>query len=235
MTLNTLKIPMFFLIGLASWQGFAAGQSDKSQRAKGIYFEETFFPVYVKKNDFESQAGGSTTQDVPTQTGWGIDTRTTLGYVWHSVLLGATYNHYRVSSSRPSTADSEGLNELTERQETGISLGGYLGRWRFVYTYFLSATKIFTQKYTDQTTGAVTTDETRKNTDGTGFQAAVGYDFIMGAGIGISPTLIYRTVTYGKQTYTVRTGTGSAYPSSDFRTKAVDSELRPMITLNVVF
>src|SRR5687767_803877 len=114
-----MKTLILLTVLLAYSNSWASGSGGKGQRNQGVYVEETFFPVYVLKNDTESQAGGSATKAVPTQTGWGIDARTTIGYVWHSVLLGLTYNYYDVSSSRPRTDDYEGLNELTNKKEFG--------------------------------------------------------------------------------------------------------------------
>lgn len=235
MKANSLKILIIFSVSTGVCTAWASGASAPKGRESGIYFEETFFPVFVSRNDQENDAGGSATRDVPTQTGWGIDTRTTLAYVWSRILIGITFNYYDVRSSRPRTADLEGLKEVTNKQELGPTLGYLGGRWRFTATYFLSATKTLSQKYTDQITGAITTDETRKNSGGSGYQIAVGYDFQLGAGIGISPTLIYREVLYAKQSYTVRTGTGIPYTSTDLRTKALDHELKPMITINWIF
>jgi len=230
-----MKTLIFLAIFLTYSTTWAAGSGGKGQRNQGVYVEETFFPVYVLKNDTESQAGGSATKAVPTQTGWGLDARTTLGYVWHSVLLGLTYNFYDVRSSRPRTGDYEGLNEYTGKREFGVTVGFLATHMRYAFTYFFMAEKTFTQKYTDGATGDVTTDETRKNTGGQGYQIAVGYDFALGAGWGVSPTLIYRNVTYSKQSYTVRTGTGTPYETTKLQTKAVDSEIRPMITINKIF
>lgn len=234
-TINGMKnlILLFILLGYSTvW---AANSGGKGQRNQGVYVEETFFPVYVLKNDTESPAGGSATKAVPTQTGWGLDTRTTAGYVWWGVLLGITYNYYNVSSSRPRTNDYEGLKEVTDRNEFGATAGYLFTHWRLTFTYFLLANKTFTQTYTDGVTGSVTTDETRKNTDGSGYQIGVGYDFALGAGWGLSPTLLYRNVIYSKQSYTVRTGTGTPHSMTALQTKAIDSELRPMITLNKIF
>lgn len=226
-----------FLLGLLLVQSnpALANSSGNNQRSKGVYFEETFFPVYVLKNDTESPAGGSATKDVPTQTGWGLDARTTLGYVWSRFLFGVTYNYYHVRSSRPLTDDYEGLKETTAKNEWGATAGVLAGHWRMTVTYIFAANKKFIQKYTDPSTGLVSTDETRHNTGGSGYQVGVGYDFQLGAGWGISPTLIYRTVSYSHQSYSVRTGSGTSYPRTALQTKAVDSELKPMITVNFVF
>ncbi len=235
MKIKYVKTLAFLSVLLTCFQASPSGSSSSKGRSSGVYLEETFFPVFVSRNDQENDAGGSATRDVPTQTGWGLDTRTTLAYVWSSVLLGVTFNYYNVNSSRPRTADLEGLTEVTDKQELGPTLGYLGGHWRFMLTYFLTATKTLSQKYTDQITGAVTTDETRKNSGGQGYQIAVGYDFMLGAGIGISPTLIYRAVSYAKQSYTVRTGSGTPYTSTKLQTKALDHELKPMITLNWIF
>lgn len=228
---------LFLLIALSlCFSAHSARGADQGPgAADSAYIEETFFPVYISKNDYESAAGGSATKSVPTQTGWGIDTHTTLGYVWNNVLVGLTYNYFNVSSSRPRTPDAEGLNELTSKQEFGVTFGYFLGHWRFTLTDFLSADKTFTQKYTDPTTGLPQTDETHKNSGGSGFQISIGYDFQLGGGFGISPTLLYRNVTYTKQSYEVRTGSSTPYPMGPLQTKAIDSDLNPMITVNYRF
>lgn len=210
----------------------AQGQARGPNSQNRFYFEETFFPVYVSKNDANNVAGGAATKSVPTESGLGYDARTTLGYIWNNVLFGLTFNLYQVDTSRARTADYEGLNSETSKQEFGPTLGYILGNWRFALTYFVSGSKAVTQKYTDTTTGAVTTDETYKNGDGSGFQFAIGYDFAIGAGFSISPTLIYRSLKYGEQSYIVRTGAGTPYPTTSLRTEAVDDELTPMITFS---
>lgn len=187
--------------GRAQSRGGSSGSAND-----GFYFEETFFPVYVSKNDAVSPAGGAPDRAVPTESGLGFDTNTTLAYIWSSVLIGVTYNYYQLSTKRPRTADYEGLKTKTDRQAWGPSLGYFLGSWRIMFTYFIDAKKKYTQTYTDPSTGDVTTDEVYNNTDGKGFQVALGYDFDLGAGFGISPTLIYRKLSYEKQSLDVRTG-----------------------------
>ena len=234
---QTFTISKAFLLLILN----VAPQSGWAQRSSGatggnqFYFEETFFPVYVSKNDAVSDAGGGNNQAVPTESGLGFDTRTTFGGIWNNLLYGLTFNYFSVNSSRPRTADFEGLDFTTKKLEWGPTIGYFLGSWRFTLTYFLSATKEVTQKYTDQLTGIVTTDETYSNKDGKGFQIGFGYDFALGAGFGISPTLVYRSVSYGKQSYSVRTGAGTPYGSTSLQTKAIDNELKPMITVTYRF
>jgi hypothetical protein len=159
-----------------------------------------------------------------------------LGYVLHDVLIGLTYNMYSVNTKRPYTADNSGLETATSKSEFGPTLGYFLGNWRMALTYFVNASKSYSQKYTDPVTGAVATDELWKNTSGSGFQFAFGYDFNIGGGFGISPTLVYRAVTYSKQSYEVKAGApGTPYTSTKMQTKAIDNELKPMITLNFSF
>lgn len=226
MMLRNLKKMLIFLFFI-SFHNTALAQ---------FYIEETFFPVYVSKNDVANPGGGAIDKDVPTESGLGFDLRTTIGYVFSfQMLLGLTYNYYSVDTSRPVTVDYEGLETTTAKSELGPTIGYLLGSWRFALTYFLTADKEVTQKYTDTITHLVTVDEVYKNTNGSGFQFAVGYRFALGAGFEISPTLIYRTVRYSKQSYTVNTGSGTPYASSTLQTKAIDDELKPMITVTYTF
>lgn len=224
------------LIFLALLTGSLAAQAGSlGQRSEGWYFEESFFPAYMMKNDTETPAGGSATKDVPMQIGWGLDARTTIGYVWKSFLIGLTGNYYYLASSRPRTADYEGLDEVTSKLESGVTIGYLATHLRYTFTYFFQATKSFAQKYSDPSTGAITTDETHDDVAGTGFQFAVGYDFALGSGWGVSPSLVYRSVTYNKQSYTVRVGTGTPYGAKELQTPAIDAGLTPLITLYYIY
>jgi len=81
----------------------------------------------------------------------------------------------------------------------------------------------------DPTTGAVSVDNTYKNTAGSGFQFAISYGLNLGGGFSIGPTLIYRDVKYKKQS--LDTPTGTPYAASSTVSTPVDGELKPMITL----
>lgn len=225
------------LIFLALLTGFvsahAAGPAGK--RADGWYFEESFFPAYLMKNDTETPAGGSEDRDVPIQTGWGVDARTTIGYVYRGFLFGLSGNYYYLASNRARTADYEGLDEVTSRLESGVTLGYLFKNLRYTLTYFFQARKSFAQKYAAPGSGVITTDETYDNVEGKGFQFAVGYDFSLGSGWGVSPTLMYRSVTYPKQSYTVRVGTGTPYGARDLKTAAEDANLNAMITFFYIY
>jgi len=207
-----------------------------AQSAQGggeFYVEETFFPVYVKKNDAESYAGGSVSKNIPTESGLGVDLRTTLGYVaWSQVLFGVTFNYYSVSTSRPRTPDYEGLTTKTAKMDFGPTVGYLLGSWRFMFTYFVYATKKYQETYTDPTTGVVDTDNTYDNTNGTGFQLALSYGLNLGSSWTIGPTLVYRDVHYGKQA--LSTPTGTPYPATSTSgpgTAPIDAQLQPMVTV----
>ncbi len=233
--LDFLK-PLIFCLSVFSIQSTFA-QSSGGQSADRFYFEETFFPVYVSKNDAATGvtgAGGSTNQNVPTESGLGYDARTTFGYVWRNFLFGLTYNMYSVKTKRSATVDFDQIDTSTEKSEFGPTLGYFLGNWRFALTFFMSATKKATQKYTS-VAGVVLLDDTYKNTGGSGYQLAFGYDFNLGGGFGISPTLIYRNVTYSKQSLDETVGSSGSYASTSLQTKAIDSELKPMITVSYSF
>jgi hypothetical protein len=228
---NSFLILSALFLSSTTW---AQSAPDKSL-VQGYYFDETFFPVYINENNTESDAGGSASASVATQKGWGIDTHTTFGYVWENILFGATYNYYSIKSSRPVTADYEGLQEFTGKNEWGLTLGYFLGHWRITFTEFLYAKKVFTQTYTSPTTGQPDSDETHIDAGGSGYQIALGYDFMLGGGFGISPTLLYHNVTYTQQAFQVRAGTSTPYPMGPLQTNAIDSELDPMITVSYWF
>lgn len=198
-----------------------------------VYFEQTFFPVYVKKNDGASIGGGATTGSVPTESGLGYDLRTTLGYysMEYGIFFGGTYNTYSVDTKRAKTT-ADGLKTSTEKTEYGLTLGYINGGFKLFYTHFLNAEKKASQHYLAVTPPDL--DESFKNTKGEGFQVAIGYGLNLGAGFEIGPTLIYREVKYGKQSHTVASGTPTlpAYGTTKLQTKAVDSELKPMITIS---
>lgn len=224
----------------SSYGGYGRGTGGAKN---GVYFEETFFPVYVNKNDSDipygdPPVGGSPVSNgsIDTESGLGVDSRTTLGYVWQNILIGITYNYYNLSSSLPAaSAANLGHTTTTKRYELGPTLGYFLGNWRFAFTYFMDATKTVEYKAFDPT-GVDSTDNIYQNTGASGYQLAVGYDFNIGAGFGISPTLVFQQLSYSKQSMTDNiAGSSDSYTSQTLQTKALDNELLPMITVNVMF
>jgi len=215
---------------LSSLPSFAAPGN-----ASGFFFDETFVPVYVNKNDVESLTPGDNTQ-VATESGLGFDTRTTLGYTFSSqFIIGLTYNMYSITTSRDAVNGGlEGLNEKTQKSEYGPTVGYNFGNWRVLLTYFLSSTRQVDRKYVDST-GAATGDTTIKNTNGSGFQAALGYNYALGSHFEIGPSLIYRSVSYSKQAKTNRLNSSEDYDATELSTKALDSGLTPMITIQMRF
>lgn len=225
------KIALICLTLILCQNSYAQSGGGGGAGGGSIYIEETFFPVYVKKNDAQSLSGGSGSKSVPTESGFGYDFRTTLGYVfWDSMLLGLTYNYYHVGTSRPSTADYEGLDTTLDKKEFGPTIGAFWGSFRFALTYFVYGTKSSWTKYT-LNDGTISTDEIYRNTGGSGFQFAIGYGLNLGSSWTIGPTLIYREISYSHQVYTVNVGAGTAYDSSSLKTKPIDAEIKPMITV----
>lgn len=193
-----------------------------------LYFEETFFPVYVKKNDASNDLGGSVSGSIPTESGIGFDFRTTIGYTFPvGIILGLTYNYYKVDTSRPSQGGFEAATRSVGKSEFGPTVGYSFGTWKFLLCYFVSG-----EKYQDYRLEAATpVDETYKNTSISGFQFTINYGLPLGSGWEIGPSLIYRSASYAKQSYSVRSGSGTPYPETTLATDAIDDELRPMVTV----
>lgn len=201
----------------------------------GFFIDETFFPVYVNRNDVESFNPGDTTQ-VATESGVGADMRTTLGYTFSSQLVvGLTYNYYSLTTTRAAVnGGSDGLNEKTTKAEYGPTIGYDFGNFRMLLTYFMSATKQLDRKNTDPTNATVG-DVTIKNTSGSGFQLTMGYSFSFGSSFEVGPSLVYRNVSYAKQSKTNRLTPAEDYAETELASPALDSGLSPMLTMQYRF
>ncbi|MDZ4661384.1 MAG: hypothetical protein SGJ18_07155 [Pseudomonadota bacterium] len=196
-----------------------------------LYIEETFFPVHVKKNDVLADIGGSTTNTIATEAGIGYDFRTTIGYTFtNSIILALSYNLFSVTSSRASLGGEDAIDRTESKSELGPTVGYTLGSWRFLFTYFMTAEKSLKNKLV-VSDGTLSTDETFINLDGKGIQIAINYSLNLGGGFEIGPSLIYRSVSYPRQTREVRTGSIPPYTNLKLVTPAIDAELKPMITV----
>ncbi len=207
-----------------------------TQAQADFYFDETFFPVYVQKNTTLNDAGGSqTSPGVSTESGIGYDLRTTLGFaLWNKMLVGFTYNYYKLGSSREAIANgSDGVENSDVKTEYGPSIGYLSTHWRFVFTYFLSAIRTVESKSKD-TTGNTTSDLQLENTSGSGYQFAVGYYWSFGK-YGFGPSIVYRNVTYPKQTRNNRMDPTDGYQDTTLYTAAIDTGLSPMFTFVLRF
>jgi hypothetical protein len=216
--------------------GIALAQARGGGGASGgseWYFEETFFPVYVNKTDTTSV---TTAPGVAAETGLGYDFRTTIGYTFFGqALLGLTYDMYHLTTKQSAVSGGEdGRNETTARTEFGPTVGYVNGGWRVLMTMFMSGSKQVDTKYTDAA-GVVTGDTTFKNTGISGFQLTTGYAFEMFSNTQVGPTLVYRSVSYSKQSKTNRLLPIENYDSTSLYTKNTDTSLSAMISVVVRF
>lgn len=196
-----------------------------------LYLEETFFPVYVKKNDLKKEIGGSVGEAIPSESGIGYDFRTTIGYTFtNGIILALTYNLFNVKSSQPQVDDEDSRERELSKNELGPTIGYTLGAWRFLFTYFLTAEKSLKDKAV-LFDGTPSTDETYTNHDGKGIQLTVNYSLNLGGGFEIGPSLIYRSIEYSKQSLEVRNGASTPYSKVTLATPAIDAELKPMVTV----
>jgi len=215
------------LVNFTSTSAQAAGRS-----GGGFFIDETFLPIMVNKNDTTSfyNAPG-----VATESGTGYDFRTTVGYVFGgNYVVGLTYNMYSLTTTRASVVGGDsGMNEKTTRSEMGPTVGYINNGWRALMTYFISGEKSFQRKDLDDT-NAVTNDATTKNTKLSGFQLTLGYTFALGSTFEIGPSLVYTSRTYTSQSRTDITGLTN-YDDTELFTKALDSSLSPMISMQLRF
>lgn len=200
-----------------------------------FYFEETFFPVYILKNDTQYAVGGSNNADVANESGTGFDFRTTLGWTfWDQMIVGLTYNYYKASTSKGATSVYEAVSSTSSKSEYGPVIGYKTGGWRFVLSYFLSAERSVDSKATDQS-GTVVSDVTESRSKGSGYQFTVGYSFAISTNFEVGPSLVYRSVSYARGSRTNRLDNTDSFGDSDLQTKAIDVGLSPMISLIAKF
>ncbi len=224
-TLFFASVQSAFAQGRSSYGGSGGGKGS----TYSIYFEETFFPKYVDKNDTSSQ---NVAPGVATETGLGFDTHTTLGYMFFgdSTLLGLSYNYYSLSTKRANVVGGDsGLKETTLAWEFGPTLGYLNGGFRALIMFYVSGNKNVHTYNFDQTG---TTGDVTINNDGiSGFQLTVGYTFALWGDLEIGPALLYKSLTYKKQSKTNVISPIENYPDSSLYSSAVDHEIEPMLTL----
>ena len=223
-----LKYLFFPLLVILLGNFSFAREDSRAQQSGAIYFETTFFPVYVLRNDTSSV---TTSPGVASESGLGYDFRNTLGYVfWNQLLVGMSYDIYRLTTNRANVSGGdEGLDETTQKSEWGPTLG-YLGQnWRVLYMYFLSGEKKVDTKNSDDS--GATGDKTITNTAMTGFQLTLGYSFRLWEMVEIGPSLVYRNVKYDKQSKVNRLNSAENYENVTLYSAAIDGSLSVMASL----
>jgi hypothetical protein len=208
----------------------------KGNNGAGIYLDETFFPAYVNT----TETSGFPTATASPKSGIGLDSRTTLGFVFENGLFaGATYNMYSLTAKRDyvagasaATANS-GNEEATTRNEMGPTFGYMSNGWKVLFTYFLSGNKDYTSTDSDET--GVIGKYAIKDTKGSGFQLAFGYNFALGSHFEIGPSIIYRNVSYTTESRTDGAANTPTYTDVDTKTPAGNGNLDCMISMGFKF
>lgn len=230
---TTLPILLVSFILLTGTHAHAAkGGGGGGSSGGNFILEETFIPIIKTSNDTTSF---TTAPGVATESGSGFDFRTTLGYtLGGEFLVGLTYNNYSYSSKRAAVSGGDnGSDSKTTKTEYGPTIGYLSNGWRVLFTYFLSGTKQEDTKNSDDT--GVTGDGTFKYTGGTGMQLSLGYAFALGSHFEIGPSLVYRSMTYPKQSKINRFTPSEDYTDTELYTKNTESDLSPMITMQFRF
>jgi hypothetical protein len=208
----------------------------------GPYLEVTAFPSYAQNNkEGVSEFGGSFGSDpINATSGFSYDLRNTLGVKpteW--LLIGGTLNYASSPSHRDGTDTTPIYDRSLKTLEYGPSLGLLYGNLRLIGTYFVGGS--MKQHETSTGGGGTDTDITLENKGAKGLQILLGYSFPVTQSFRVGPTLVYRHVTYDKQTRvdpTDPTNTNNPdanYADRSFTTKAVSGSILPMISLILSF
>jgi hypothetical protein len=216
---------MVFVIVLASLTSAFAADSKGST---GFYLDETFLPKLVDKNDTTSYTD---TPGAASETGLGFDTKTTLGYVFSgSWFVGATYNSYSLTTSRSNRVGGDsGLDETTELNYLGPTLGWLTGGWRVMATAVISGEKVVNTKNKNET--GITGNTKFTNKEASGMQLLLGYTYPVSSSFGIGPTLAYRSLTFAKQSKVNRLNSTENYSNTSLFSASTETNLDIMVSM----
>lgn len=200
----------------------------------GVYFEESFAPLYTSENDGALSATPAPAETKPV-AGLGYDLRTTAGYKFADrFLIGATLNYIRLPLHRDVVAGGAPAQDLKSTDlEFGPTVGYVFKGWHVSGTYFLTGKKTSIDKVTDDT-GTVTTDVKLEDKLDLGYQVKLGYNFQISQKVSFGPTLVYRYIKYKSQKGTDNLNPASNYDTA-YATKRVSASIAPMLSLAINF
>ena len=152
-----------------------------------------------------------------------FDSKTTLGYVFGGAwFVGLTSNSFTLTTKRSNrVGGDEGKKEKTENSQMGATVGYLHNNWRLMFTSYLSGKKSVHEQGFDQS--GATGDLTVKNKELTGSEIVVGYLFPISANFGIGPSLVYKSLSYSKQS---RLNKFSSAPNETYAYKSLFDDAR---------
>lgn len=203
----------------------------------GIYADLSLAPIYEKANASVRSGGGSWEGEgaVGTSTKLGYDLRATLGVtVFNTILVGGSVNTLSANLTRPAVGDDTNKTVNDSRMEYGVALGVVRGGFHFIGTYLLDGTRSQTVNETEAS-GTLAAKTDAKDSGGKGFLISIGYAFQVTSGWRIGPSLIYREVTYDKQTLTNSVTPASSYNDRAYLSKPVEAAFTPFLTSRFEF
>lgn len=223
----------FSLISLAASRSEAATAPSRGSTGGvgNTYIEFAFMPIMKTTNDYiNTPSGGSFPGegDPGKSNTTGYDIRTLLGYAINgSWLVGLSYNSYSSTLKRDGTTTTTASTTVSEY---GPAVGVLYGGWKLAFTYLLASEWGYSVKTTDDT-GATSSDYSLANKGGSGYLVNFGYNFTVASWLQLGPSLIYRNMSYSKQSRTDRFNAAGSYTDQEFATKSMQSDLQPFFTI----
>lgn len=233
---------LIFIISSFSLTTFAAPPKGGGGANRNWYIDLSLAPVMRDQNDSIrfNEGGGSFAGEgsVSTAKTFGYDLKTTAAYAFNSTwLAGLSYNLYSTSTSRSAVAGGDSSKDSTTSiNEYGPTFGALWSGWHFTFTYIFASEFKYKDKQTDAS-GTTTSDITATLKDGSGFIFNFGYSFDLTDWLQIGPSLIYRKVSYKKESRVNALDGSAAETFSDrpFSDKAVQGSLSPFLSLTARF
>lgn len=212
-----------------------SGSSGKSG-ASSFYIGANVNPIISQFNDSVHTFGGSFSGEgsVSSSNKFGYNTMFTMGPTfWDHLLIGFSYNYMAYETHRPSSAGGDTTkNEHFIQKEWGPTIGLLAGHWEFKLTWLISSQKLDSDS---EASSSSTVNSVTKNYDGHGWEFSGSYGFQIFEHFTLGPSLVYRRVRYGLQTYTDNVTPGNSYAGKGFADKADDGTLDAMLALTLKF
>jgi hypothetical protein len=213
----------------------ADSSSDSGNKNSVFYIGLNAVPVVsLANNSVHTDLGGSMPGDggaVSTSTTIGYDTRFTFGPIlYRHFLFGFSYNYKADETHRPSAKGGDPTkNEHVIQKEWGPTWGILYGHWQFKATWLISS------QILDAVSDSSPNNTVTLNYDGHGWEFSLGYAFDIFDHFSLGPSLVYRRVRYGLQTFTDNVNPGSSYAGQGFVSEPDNGQLTPMLLLSAKF
>lgn len=208
-----------------------------SDRNNHIFLDASGMPVVDNTlNGYNFGGGSADSNPASPLNNQGYETSFTGGIMlWSHLLVGATYDMSYIANKTGQTSAVPGQDLTYRSAEWGPTLGMVFGGFYVDGTYFISGSKKTGVVNTSSLNGSIINDQWFNNTGASGYLLAIGYSFQVIRHVYIGPKLAYRNITYSTQSMTDNITASNSYNATKLATRDQDSDIEPMLSLQLRF